>query len=1769
MEIALLQAELERLFDLDSLLALARDPLGFDPEAVGGTAAAGSFAYALTRHCVQNEAVEALCDTIRVLRPDARKELVQWAQNETGPSEELRAGDSLGELQVLRQLGEGRVGICYQGAYGPQQVRLKVLRGESTRDRRGLNRFVAVTRMAAKTGHPSLPSGLLVASAGGRIIVMQDYVEGESLSTRLSRSGPIHIHESRSIIEDLLDALVTLHDRRLVHGDIRPENVLLCRDSTGAYRVILQDVGTDRLRAVPRKPTELYSTPVSSRGVAPEILHGAPPSPASDLYALGALIYELLSGKPPFPREDRIGVAYAHLHEDPPPPSSVAPRGWVSRDLDALILSLLKKDPASRPASAAAVMSRLETAALLPSERPVPTISDDEFNQRLEALLYDPENLQAAAALDQAVDEGADPERVADTFRMAASQLGLGGGGQLFVRKSLLLRAAKLYEQAIRDPERAEQHYSLALELDPSDDEVRGSLERLRRSLGKFEELIEMLLERGQSSETRVERGQAFFEIGRVYMSELAELDQALVAFTQALCEDPENAKYAEEVERLAGSRQDAWAEVLEACNGPLEDRSLPLATKNAMLLRVGKWYAEKISRNDMALPCFQSVVGSDPGNEAALEAMSQLYRKGQQWSDLGMVLSRWADATTNASKARVLRAEAGEVAERHLGDPSGARTLYETVLAEDPSHERASDGLLRLCEQGKDWVGMVKVLQARAQAQRGDEQVATLLRLVELYEVRLQNDTEAIKIVDQLLADQPDHPDVLRAIDRMYAKVGRFQELIEILERQVRTATTPRQKTALLERTAAIYEEEFMDHERAATALRAVLAIAPDHDAALTNIARSYRALDRWEEVAEILERHLDLVAEPSRKVAIALQLGRVLAEQLAAPDRAIEAFEQVLSFEPQHPEALEMAARLRSSLGDADAALAAINVLAAKATSPQVKAEHYLRAARLLESRNDLDAAIEHYKLALDANPINDSATVALRKAYLTRGDAHAAIQLLEQDIKRTEGVRAKAKLLGELSELAARRLHDPRRAEEAAKEALSLDPTNPSALGTLGDIAFEGERYLEASRHYSPLVDRIDSLEPTEAARLLVHAAEALARSDSIDRAHAAGDSLCRVAPNDVESLMTVGKVLFDKGDPARTAALHQDILTRLSDGLSERARAQVLFRLGESLRRSGKPGPALEPLEDACDLDPANCAPLAALAEAYAALERWHDVMKTKYRQLDIALADDRVQLLIDIGDLMAEKFGDRAKAAQSLVAALDDRPDDRRLLTKLMQLYSDLKDWTKLVEVIVKLAGFVDDKKQKAKYLNTAAIVCARQMGDVERALEFFEQVIELDPSVSKAFSEAVDLYRTRGDFTAVERLLRRKLESAVAADDKQAQINAHAELAELYERDLGWLDYAIESLENALRLEPANLDRTQQLANLCGRDPEHHAARAVAAHIRLLEDNAYRLESYKTMRRLHTETKNADGAWCLCQALSVMKLGDQDEERFYKRMRVETAAPAQAVLADYEWSLLTPSQVDPLLTNLFAVIEPAVVSSRTPELLALGYDLAEALDLAQTPTPMAQTLFYAAGVLGIEAPPCFVVRDDPGGLSFLHARTPGIGLGRVAMSSQVPPQPAAFIAARHLSYLRPGFYLRQLLTSGTGLKSWLFAAIKLISPQFPVAPDIEGAVREAYQALDAGLRGTARDELARVVSALLREEAALDLRRWVAGVDLTADRVGMLIAHDLQTAIDLVKASDESTSSVSGQDRLKHLAVFSVSPQYLELRQRLRIAVDS
>jgi len=1766
MSIDIVRGELERLFSLDEMMALSSDLLGMSPGEIGGAASKASFARALTDRCVELDAVEALLDAVLASRSEVDPRVRELGQKGLVlRPEEHKAGDVFGPFTIGKKLAEGPRAFVYGATKDGAERTVKIFRRDATRDLRALRRYLTRVRLAAKVRHDNLPADLEAGLVDGRAWVAYAPIEGQPLAARIARTGPLHINEARAVLRGILGALSALHDKQLAHGAVKLENVIVGRGEGGAPRPVLVDVGGDRLLGG-------WSSGALLKTASPELLRGKPSDTASDLYSFGALLFEILCGKPPFTGETGADLAIAHLTAAAPAPSATAPRGWVGKDLDELVARLLSKTSAGRPKDARAVLDILEPAKA--GARGDKKMSEEELNEKVDALLGDPSDGQAALALESAIEHGADAAKVSEAFQIAAEQVDEGEDEAskfkaVEFKKALLFRAARIYESALRDQEKAETVYDSIVELDPEDEIAFTALEELRRQLGKHEELVEMLLTKSEKSVSHSERARALNQIGHLYLGELDDKEQAAFAFAKALGQETTNDDYAVDLERAAGSDMKLWAEALQELSQVTTHPKMPPEAKISLFTRLGRWYSEKIARPDLGVPCFQAVLGVDPAHEAALEGLAQVYRRAQQWQELGQILITRADRAPTPAQARDLRAEAAELLETRLNESGHARDLYETIFAEDPGHEKAIVALERIYTKIDDWAGLAKILEQRADALRGDAKVETICKIAEIFEDHLNDLPGATRQLEAALGLDPNSITALKGLDRIYNRTGKYKELLGNLEKQIELSATPRQKIKLCERIAGIQDEEFLNHEKAAEAYEAILQIDGAHEGALSALVRHYRALDRWEDVVQLYDKNLRIVSEDKRRIELYMAMGRVLVDQVGSPERARKAYEKVLEIDPDHGAALESLAHVRAATGDAMAALSAVESLAERAEKPESRAELWIRAAKMLEEKGDRDGAIERYKKALDAQPKNPLASLALRAAYLARGDATSAVELIARTIETADGNLSKARLYGEMAQLLREKLKDNDRAKEAATKAVDLDPTSMSGLLITGDIAFEAGRFLEAAKSYESLANRVDAMPKEQGVGLLVRYVDALSKSGGAEKAIGIAKTLVSMAPDDPAALVRGARVNLDAGKAKEAAEIYDDLVKRFGDKLGPDEKADIMLRFGEARLKAGDPDGAIAPLNEAADLAPESAAPLNLLSKVYEAKKDFEEVVRLKNRRLDVVSGDERSALLLEIGDILATQINDRTRAAKSYVAALDERPDDRKILTKLMQLYSEEKDWGKLVEVVLKLASKVEDKKQKSKYLHTAAIVSWRQMGDLDKAAAFYDEVLELDPSLDKALVEAIELRADKGDHEGVEKLLKIELEKATDHNDTGKMLESFDRLGALYKDKLGWMGEAIDAYEAAQTLDPDNETRNELLSKLYASDPAQYLDKAVAAQVPILRRSPYKPESYKLLRKLYTEAKRADAAFCVCQALFTMNFAEPDEERFFRRMRAEGPAAAVEPLGDNEWGEhLLHKDADPLLTEIFAAIEPAVFKKNGQPLEALGYQMAYAVDLSRHPYPMSQTINYAAGVLGMTPPITFQNPNDPSGVSFLHAHTPGIVLGAAALAAELPTQAAAFIAARHLSYYRQGLYIRHLVPTGTGLRAWLFAAIKLITPAFPVAAELLGPVKENLAAIEPSVVGPAREHLASAVTKLL-QSGAIDLKKWVAAIDLSADRAGFVVANDLELCNEMIKAADEASSAVQQKERLKELTLFAVSEDYFAIRKRLGINIDA
>ncbi|WP_332758695.1 protein kinase domain-containing protein [Streptomyces sp. MT206] len=266
---------------------------------------------------------------------------------------------------ILGQGGMGQVWTAYDRRLD-RRVAVKLLRpdrvaGPGTVAEELRRRFVRECRVTAQVDHPGLVTVHDAGSDGDELFLVMGYVEGSDLADHLAEHGPYPWQWAVSVVAQLCGVLSAVHAVPIVHRDLKPRNVMIRPDGT----VLVLDLGVASV--MDTDTTRLTSTgsPIGSPAyMAPEQAMGGAVGPYTDLYALGVLLYELLSGNVPFAGSTALGVLHRHLYEPPVPVRRLRPE--VPHQLEVILLHLLAKDPQDRPGSAQEVYQAL--VPLLPQQ---------------------------------------------------------------------------------------------------------------------------------------------------------------------------------------------------------------------------------------------------------------------------------------------------------------------------------------------------------------------------------------------------------------------------------------------------------------------------------------------------------------------------------------------------------------------------------------------------------------------------------------------------------------------------------------------------------------------------------------------------------------------------------------------------------------------------------------------------------------------------------------------------------------------------------------------------------------------------------------------------------------------------------------------------------------------------------------------------------------------------------------------------------------------------------------------------------------------------------------------------------------------------------------------------------------------------------------------------------------------------------------------------------------------------------------------------------
>lgn len=255
------------------------------------------------------------------------------------------AADLLGRrYELIEKIGAGGMADIYRALDQQLQreVAVKILRDPLAMDLSFQENLLHEARSAANLSHPNIVTIFDFGRDGETLYIVMEYIAGTDLKTLIRRRKRLPPHEAVELMKKISDGVGYAHRAGLIHCDLKPQNILVTPDN----KVKIADFGVSRALATIQPDEQAEIVWGSPQYFSPEQASGGAPSPASDVYSLGAILYEMLTGQPPFAADSAADLARLHLDAKPIPPRSIEP--GISEPLQQVVLKILAKEPSAR-----------------------------------------------------------------------------------------------------------------------------------------------------------------------------------------------------------------------------------------------------------------------------------------------------------------------------------------------------------------------------------------------------------------------------------------------------------------------------------------------------------------------------------------------------------------------------------------------------------------------------------------------------------------------------------------------------------------------------------------------------------------------------------------------------------------------------------------------------------------------------------------------------------------------------------------------------------------------------------------------------------------------------------------------------------------------------------------------------------------------------------------------------------------------------------------------------------------------------------------------------------------------------------------------------------------------------------------------------------------------------------------------------------------------------------------------------------------------------
>ena len=966
-------------------------------------------------------------------------------------------------------------------------------------------------------------------------------------------------------------------------------------------------------------------------------------------------------------------------------------------------------------------------------------------------------------------------------------------------KKAILFSIASLYEEQLENPRAAIDTYKTVLEDAPGEPRALIALDNLYKKLQDWEPYVETLRARIELDNDEAALIDLKYRLGTTLDKELHDPAGALESFREILFIDSANdparvqlegllekpelrAETASILREIYEGRGD-WTKLIGVLEILAEAESAT-PERVSLLRKVAHVAAENLSDLPRAIDAEARALKEDPSNVDTRSELEHFAGEAQAWDKLDQIFSEIAGGLEDAQLARDYFMRLGAIHER-LGKVDDAASGYERVLSIDAGDVDALAAMDALYTRTERWEDLVKVYRRRIDlAQEIPEREALYDSLAHVYEEKLGRPDDAIAAYREVLGFEAQSVLALAALDGLFTRQSRWEELAENLEAQLALADTEAQQTRLMLRLGALRESRMGQIDGAIETYRQVLEREPTNPEALSALERLGQLPDHELAISEILEPLYRQSGDHQKLIGVY----EVQVRRSDDAARRVELLHQI------------------SSLHE--------------------------------DAGGDLDAAFQSHARALAEDPTSDDTKSGLDRLARATGHFPQLAQVYEAQAARAlEGENPEAPIAVDLYSMAARVYETDIGSLDHAvmhyRKVLEIDPQNLEAADSLDRIFRTAERYEELSSVLQQKADIYENLPDKKNALFQAAAIE----EDVLDRADAAVAVYRKVLDLDGEDLRASDALIKLYLAQSKWTEL-LDVYTHKADLLTDAEEKKgIYYQVGAVYERElSAVTNSIETYQRILEIDPDDAQALSRLDVLYQAAENWPELLTVLQHEAELAQDPaEGISYQYRIAELYEKKLGDIPRAIELYRDLLQQMPDHAPTLEALEgikngatealgaalvlePIYDATGEWKRLVSVLEVQVKGADDAFAKVDLLHRVARLEEEMLSDHNAAFAVYARAVPFDVSNEESLASFERLAMATGRWAEVAALYDAEL--GKLTEDTARFVELGLRLAQIFETQLEDVDNAVARYRRVLEVEAENQQAIRSLDRL-------------------------------------------------------------------------------------------------------------------------------------------------------------------------------------------------------------------------------------------------------------------------------------------------------------------------------------------------------------